>query len=78
MEFYNKSVNEILENLGSSKKGLTKKEVELRISKYGLNELQENKENKIFNILIDQFKDFLVSPFLEEPRFSRTSFTDLL
>ena len=60
MEFYNKSVNEILENLGSSKKGLTKKEVELRISKYGLNELQENKENKIFNILIDQFKDFLV------------------
>lgn len=60
MEFYNKSVKEVLENLGSSFKGLTKKEVELRISKYGLNELQENKENKIFNILIDQFKDFLV------------------
>ncbi len=60
MEFYQKSTSESLELLGSSLKGLTKKQAEIRLSKYGLNELQDKKENKLISILADQFKDFLI------------------
>ena len=60
MEFYRKSANEVIENLGSSMQGLSEKESQTRISTYGLNELQGKKHSRLFSIIIDQFKDFLV------------------
>ncbi len=60
MEFYQKSTSEALESLGSSLKGLTKKQAELRLSKYGVNALDKQDKNTVLNVIIDQFKDFLI------------------
>jgi len=52
------SVEDAIKELGSSKEGLTKKEVVLAQEKYGLNEIKVKNINA-FNVLIRQFK----SPF---------------
>lgn len=49
-----------LNNLGTSKKGLSKEEAEKRLEKYGLNELKEEKRIKPTEIFVRQFADFLV------------------
>jgi len=56
--FTAKSVDEALKMLGSSREGLTKKESDLALKKYGLNEIKVKNVNA-FHILIRQFK----SPF---------------
>ncbi|MCX6722329.1 MAG: HAD-IC family P-type ATPase [Candidatus Staskawiczbacteria bacterium] len=53
-----KSVGEVMELLGTSKNGLTKKEVVLALEKYGLNEIKVRNINAL-DIFIRQFK----SPF---------------
>jgi Ca2+-transporting ATPase len=60
LEFYQKSAKESIEFLGSSMQGLTKKQVQGRLDKYGFNELTKEKKNILLNILASQFKDFLV------------------
>ena len=59
-QIYEKTKDEILNELASSKKGLTSGEAEQRQGKYGYNELVEGPKKSLFVIFLEQFKDFLV------------------
>ena len=58
--FYQSSCEQVLQQLSTSENGLTQEEVIKRQQKYGLNALMEEKEDSIFKILLEQFKDLLV------------------
>ena len=60
MFVYNKKIEEIYEELKTSEKGLTLKQVESRVKKYGLNKLSEKKGRSKWKILLDQFKDLMI------------------
>ena len=54
-------VQEVVDKLGTSlDTGLSEEEVNRRIEKYGLNELQETKKVSALKIFISQFQDFLI------------------
>jgi Ca2+-transporting ATPase len=58
---YASDINEVVNKLSTSlEKGLSEKESQARIEKYGLNELTETKKISPWQILLNQFKDFLV------------------
>lgn len=57
---YRKSVETVLSDLKSTKKGLSSDEVQKRQEEYGLNELSEGKNKSFFEMVLDQFKDFIV------------------
>lgn len=54
------SVERVFATVGSSEKGLTPKEVERRLSRYGPNILVEEKRFKTLRLLAAQFKNFFV------------------
>lgn len=60
MEYYQKTVDETLGALNSSRKGLTDEEAAKRLAQYGLNELKEGKRTSPFEIFFNQFKSFLI------------------
>ena len=55
MNFYSNSTDEVLKELESNKKGLTKEKVKEHQAKYGKNELPTAKQDSIFKIFISQF-----------------------
>ncbi|AFW91890.1 Calcium-transporting ATPase [Lactococcus cremoris subsp. cremoris UC509.9] len=60
MQRYNQSVNEVLEETKSQLEGLKPKEVELRQSENGFNELKEKKKTSTWELFIDTLKDPMV------------------
>lgn len=61
MDWYRKEIGEVLIDLNVDlEKGLNKNEVELRLNKYGSNELREENGTTFLSKLIAQFSDFLV------------------
>lgn len=48
MKFYNKNIEDVFEELKTSESGLSSKEAETRILKYGKNELEEKRSNHGF------------------------------
>lgn len=60
MEYYQKTADEALNALSSSRKGLSSEEAAKRLQQYGLNELKEGKKISPFEILLNQFKSFLI------------------
>lgn len=58
--YYNLSVEEIEKELNTNKEGLSDQEYDLRIEKYGFNELTEKKKESILVKFIEQFKDMMV------------------
>lgn len=58
--YYQQTIQEVFEELHSSKKGLTPAQVVENQKKYGLNELKQEKPPGPFKIFIGQFKDLLV------------------
>lgn len=60
MKEYQQSVEDVLKSVQTNEHGLTNKEVEERIKKYGKNELEEGEKQTVFKIFINQFKDLLV------------------
>ncbi len=60
MKLYQKNEEEVLKQLETSRSGLTSEEVKKRQEKYGLNQLQEEKQSSIFEVFLDQFKDLIV------------------
>ncbi|WP_332649050.1 cation-translocating P-type ATPase [Lysinibacillus sp. 54212] len=58
--FYQKSSEEVLDELQASLQGLTEQEVQQRRTQFGFNELQEGKRKNIVSVFLEQFKDFLV------------------
>lgn len=57
---YNKSIEEVLQEFGTSKEGLSKSEVVSRQEKYGPNELQKDHKTTPLKIFIAQFKNGLI------------------
>lgn len=61
MEWYRQSKEDLLSNLTTDiSSGLSSEEVNLRIEKYGTNELKEEKKKGFLSKIIAQFSDFLV------------------
>jgi Ca2+-transporting ATPase len=59
-DYYQKELDQIYKELNSSKKGLSSKEVRLRLSKYGENKLKTSKKINKFLLFLSQFKSFIV------------------
>ncbi len=60
MQFYNKNIEDIFEELNTSESGLSSKEAEIRILKYGKNELEEKKKKSWFFKFLSQFNDLMI------------------
>ncbi len=60
MDYYKQSSVETMENLDTSREGLSKAEAEARIEKYGYNEIAEGKRDGLFVVFLKQFADLLV------------------
>ena len=58
--YYNLEIEEIEKELNTNKEGLSNQEYDLRIEKYGFNELTEKKKESILVKFIEQFKDMMV------------------
>ncbi len=59
-ENYQKTKEQLLSDLKSSKNGLTSQQAKENIKQYGKNELIEEKPKSPFIVFLEQFKDFLV------------------
>ncbi|MFP4199322.1 MAG: cation-translocating P-type ATPase [Halanaerobium sp.] len=59
-EFYRKKAADVLEELGTSQKGLTADEAKKRLEKDGKNLLQAKVDKSLVKIFLEQFKDVLV------------------
>ena len=60
MKFYNKNIEDVFEELKTSESGLSSKEAETRILKYGKNELEEKKKQSWFLKFLAQFNDLMI------------------
>lgn len=60
MKFYNKNIEDVFEELKTSESGLSSKEAEARILKYGKNELEEKKKQSWFLKFLAQFNDLMI------------------
>ena len=60
MDWHQKDVKEIIEQMRSSHKGISSEEAARRLGEYGPNELIERKKKTPFMIFLDQFKDFMI------------------
>jgi len=60
MRWHQKKVENVLEELNSSLKGISSEEAEKRLLEYGPNELKEKEKRTIFMMFLDQFKDFMI------------------
>lgn len=60
MEFYKQKIDEVIENLKTSKDGLTDEEAKKRLQKDGYNKLKETKKRGIFLMFLDQFKNVML------------------
>jgi P-type Ca2+ transporter type 2C len=60
MDWHQKEVKEVVEELNSSLKGLSSDEARKRLSTYGPNELAEKRKRTLLMMVFDQFKDFMI------------------
>jgi calcium-translocating P-type ATPase len=60
VKFYTQSVNTVLNALGTNEQGLSPEEVNIRIQKYGMNVLPEQRVASWIKILLTQFKSPLI------------------
>jgi len=60
MEWHEKSVEQVLEDLETTRHGLTQSDVEVQIKKFGRNIIPEKKKVTILQMFLEQFKSFLV------------------
>lgn len=59
-QYFKKTCDEVLNEIGVTADGLTSEEVNERRTCYGFNELQEGKRKNAVQLFFEQFKDFLV------------------
>lgn len=59
-KFYAQTEDAVLQELGSSKDGLTNEEAKKRLSDFGPNELEEGKKKSMLQKFFEQFKDLMI------------------
>lgn len=57
---YNRSKEELYDQLSSGPKGLSSTQAKQRQQEHGFNELQEGQKKSLFSVFLDQYKDVLV------------------
>ncbi|MEK7688788.1 MAG: HAD-IC family P-type ATPase, partial [Deltaproteobacteria bacterium] len=60
MQWHNKEIKEVLEDLKSSPQGLSSEDAQKKLEEYGPNELLEKKKKTPLAMFLDQFKDFMI------------------
>lgn len=60
MEWYRIPSGQALEELGSSRQGLSRQEAENRLARYGKNVIRERKKKAWWQVFLEQFQDLLV------------------
>ncbi len=60
MNYYLKTADDTVAELGTSLSGLTSGEAEKRLQQYGLNELREKAKKTPVMMFLDQFRDFMI------------------
>jgi len=60
MNYYNLPLEECLKELNSNNDGLSSDEVQVRLEKYGKNELLEEEQEKWWKLLLSQFNNLLI------------------
>ncbi len=60
MKFYDSEIEQVLEKLNSNNEGLSTKEANNRIKKYGKNKLAETKKKSNLSKFLDEFKDLMI------------------
>ena len=58
--YYLQTAEEVIEELKTSKEGLTNEEAKARIEQYGLNKLKEAKKKSLFMKFVEQFKNVMI------------------
>ena len=61
MNFYNKKIEDIYEELETNEKGLTDEEVNRKKEIFGLNIIEEGKKNSMLSIFFSQFNDPMIA-----------------
>ncbi|MEK7585626.1 MAG: HAD-IC family P-type ATPase [Patescibacteria group bacterium] len=60
MSSYEKTIDDVLNQLNSNERGLSSSEANIRLEKHGKNKLPESKPRSHFSIFLDQFKSPLI------------------
>ena len=60
MQYYKKSIDDTLNDLNSSKEGLSKAESSIRLKNDGYNELETKANINLFQLFLSQFKSFII------------------
>lgn len=60
MRWHQKTVEDVIEELNTSLKGISSEEAQKRLLEHGPNELKEKKKKTPFMMFLDQFKDFMI------------------
>ncbi|MEW6571137.1 MAG: cation-translocating P-type ATPase [Nitrospirota bacterium] len=60
MDWYQKDIETVISELGTSRSGLSSTEATKRLAEYGSNELKESKRKTSFMMFVDQFRDFMI------------------
>ena len=60
MRWHQKTVEDVIEELNSSLKGISSEEARKRILEYGPNELKEKKKKTVLMMFLEQFRDFMI------------------
>ena len=60
MKFYNQEIKDVLKELKTNVEGLSKKEAENRLEKYGYNKLEEGKKKSKLVKFLNQFNDLMI------------------
>lgn len=58
--WYSKSLTKVYDKIGSSPEGLSQREAEKRLERFGPNEVEEGEKTSAFKIFLEQFQDFLI------------------
>ena len=70
MNFFDESLEKVYKELNTSLDGLSKKEREKRIEKYGLNKIESGKKESKWVKFFKQFKDLMIIILLFAAAFS--------
>lgn len=60
MRWHQKTVEDVIEELNTSLKGVSSEDAQKRLQEYGPNALKEKKKRTLFMMFLDQFKDFMI------------------